>query len=201
MSNNSYFFRWESSRSVAVHTSVGEIVVARFYSWERDRTLVHQELRKSLELYGLKLDEENALSTVFEIGQKVLAFNFIEGWVVSTQAKGYNVIAVPHQRRKLPESAYFFVPFDSVQPLPTSFEVKLTYFKEAGKYYAHAEYVTYCKHLWQMWEEIRGMMTSRTLPGLQSGHSNYIVQVDVPEHPFNHPALLRPIENEKDDTV
>jgi len=70
------------------------------------------------------------------------------------------------------------------------YTVHLTYFKPTGKYYSTGEYATTADHLYEVWEDVRGMLDRRELPGLQRGHSLYIVHVDVPDHPHRHPHLV-----------
>lgn len=69
-------------------------------------------------------------------------------------------------------------------------KVHLTYFKQNGKYYSDGEYETQKGHLFEIFEEVHKMLIARTCPGLIAGHSDFIVLVDVPKHPFNHPHLV-----------
>lgn len=72
-------------------------------------------------------------------------------------------------------------------------KVNLTYFKHTGKYYSEGSYTTTNESLLGIWEEVRDMaFTTKTLPDLIEGHSEFIVSIDVPEHPHNHPKLLLP---------
>lgn len=71
-------------------------------------------------------------------------------------------------------------------------KVKLTYFRVFGKYYSEGEYDTNQLHLFEIFEEVAKLIENRKLPGLIEGHGSYIVLVDVPEHPNNHPALVLP---------
>jgi hypothetical protein len=83
--------------------------------------------------------------------------------------------------------------------------VKLTYFKPTGKYYTSGEYTTeippiqlgnsvqgavHGPPLWKVWDEVKGMLEAKRLPGLVDGHSDFWVLVDVPDHPHNHPHLV-----------
>lgn len=70
--------------------------------------------------------------------------------------------------------------------------VNLTYFKPSGKYYSSADYQTEPQELYRIWQEVAVKMEGRRLPGLVGGHSDYIVMVDVPNHPHRHPHLLLP---------
>lgn len=68
--------------------------------------------------------------------------------------------------------------------------VKLTYFKLSGKYYSEGHYVTHKEHLFEIWDEVRGMQRTKNLPGLMHGHSEFVVLVNVPEHRHRHPYLI-----------
>ena len=72
------------------------------------------------------------------------------------------------------------------------YTVKLDYFKETGKWYAQGEYTTKVSELHFIWDEVEEKIEERCLPGLIQGHSNFIVSVDVPMHPYNHPHLIIP---------
>lgn len=68
--------------------------------------------------------------------------------------------------------------------------VKLTYFKPSGKYYSEGSYTTNNVGLYDIWSEVRTMQIEKDLPGLTSGHSDFIISVDVPDHPCRHPHLI-----------
>ena len=68
--------------------------------------------------------------------------------------------------------------------------VKLTYFKQSGKYYSEGTYTTNRKDLGSIWYDVSLLMQDKELPGLTEGHSEFIVLVDVPEHPHRHPRLI-----------
>lgn len=69
-------------------------------------------------------------------------------------------------------------------------KVDLTYFKQSGKYYADGSYETEKVNILDIWKEVREMIANKKLPGLMEGHSEFIVSVDIPEHPVNHPHLF-----------
>jgi hypothetical protein len=69
-------------------------------------------------------------------------------------------------------------------------KVNLTYFKQTGKYYSKGSYETDKEHLFQIFEEVRLMVQAGTLPGLCRGCNEFIVGIDVPDHPHNHPHLV-----------
>ena len=53
--------------------------------------------------------------------------------------------------------------------------VRLTYFKQSGKYYSEGQYITKKKKLFEIWDEIVLLMQVGELPGLMKGHSDFIV--------------------------
>lgn len=69
-------------------------------------------------------------------------------------------------------------------------KVNLEYFKKTGRYYSECSYVTTKEHLYEIFEEVRNLKEAKMLPGLVKGHSEFIVHIDVPEHPNNHPKLI-----------
>lgn len=68
--------------------------------------------------------------------------------------------------------------------------VNLTYFKSSGKYYSNGRYTTHKQQLFEIWGEVRNMQVRKELPGLSPGHSDFIISVDVPDHPHRHPHLI-----------
>jgi hypothetical protein len=68
--------------------------------------------------------------------------------------------------------------------------VKLTYFKPSGNYYWDDEYQTNKEDMFEIASEVRTLRDIGHLPGLVQGHSKFIVLIDVPEHPHNHPILI-----------
>ena len=68
--------------------------------------------------------------------------------------------------------------------------VKLTYFKPSGKYYSEGSYTTNRGQLFDIWDEVKKMQEELDLPGLVPGHSEFIISVDVPNHPYRHPHLI-----------
>lgn len=88
----------------------------------------------------------------------------------------------------------------------TPMRVKLTYFKPTGKFYASGEFDSQCPsheltrypewiigpYLHAIWVEVAVLVEAKRLPGLEEGHSDFLVSVDVPDHPHNHPHLIWP---------
>lgn len=72
------------------------------------------------------------------------------------------------------------------------YTVKLTYFKPSGKYYSSGTYQSHQPHTFQIYEEVRRMVDQKELPGLLKGVSGYTVLVEIPEHPYDVPALVHP---------
>lgn len=69
-------------------------------------------------------------------------------------------------------------------------KVKLTYFKETGKYYSEGEYETLKEHMFEIFREVRGRKIQGCLPGLIQGTNEFIVLIEVPDHPHDHPHLI-----------
>jgi hypothetical protein len=71
-----------------------------------------------------------------------------------------------------------------------SYAVMLTYFKRTGKLYSEGNYRTRQEHMYQIFAEVRELWKARRLPGLCENHSDFVVLVNVPEHPHDHPQLI-----------
>lgn len=69
-------------------------------------------------------------------------------------------------------------------------KVKLIYFLFSGKYYSEGEYQTHKTDLWKIWIEVETMRFEGNLPGLVKGANEFIVLIDVPDHPYNHLHLI-----------
>ena len=69
-------------------------------------------------------------------------------------------------------------------------KVKLTYFKPSGKFYSDGGYETQEKGLWEIWNEVESMLVRGYLPDMVVGAREFILLVEVPEHPHNHPHLI-----------
>jgi len=76
--------------------------------------------------------------------------------------------------------------------------VELIYFNMRGKYYSGGSYQTTRLHLAEIWNEVFEMQIAKNLPGLVSGHSEYIVLIDVPDHPHRHPRILHSFDSGED---
>jgi hypothetical protein len=74
-------------------------------------------------------------------------------------------------------------------------KVNLIYYRLSGKFYAKGEYETEHEDLWMIWGEVELMLETGNLPGLVHGAKEFIVSVDVPEHPHRHPHLIIKPEN------
>lgn len=72
-------------------------------------------------------------------------------------------------------------------------EVKLTYFKETGKYYSEESYMEDYIPLFEIWDRIRNM---EKLPGL-TGKWDGPILVNVPDHIHSHPRIIW--QGEKND--
>jgi hypothetical protein len=69
-------------------------------------------------------------------------------------------------------------------------KVKLIYFKPSGKFYADGGYDTTLTNLWDIWGEVEEMLLRGLLPDMVEGAREFIMYVEVPEHPHNHPHLI-----------
>ena len=74
---------------------------------------------------------------------------------------------------------------------PTSWTIKLTYFKPSGKYYTHGEYRTTKAHMFEIADEVHCLIERGALPGLAAGHQEYYhVHIDAGDHPNAYPVLV-----------
>jgi hypothetical protein len=74
-------------------------------------------------------------------------------------------------------------------------KVELSYFRtdRPGKWYSDASYDEQDGlPLYEIWDRVAVMQEAGTLPGLIKGYGEYIVLVNVPGHPHEHPHLLIP---------
>jgi hypothetical protein len=69
------------------------------------------------------------------------------------------------------------------------YEVKLTYFKETGKYYSNGSYTSFKEQLFDIMDEVREKQAKGILPGMVEGYRAPFLTIDVPDHPNNHPRL------------
>lgn len=69
--------------------------------------------------------------------------------------------------------------------------VKLTYFKQSGKYYSSGEFSTPADvQLFDVWEQVKEMRDSGNLPSLVSGCREFNILIEVPGHRHEHPRFL-----------
>ena len=76
-----------------------------------------------------------------------------------------------------------------------SYVVKLRYFKASGKWYSSGNFnVPGHMELYQIWDKVRQMSYEGDLPGLGKSENpyTYLITVDVPNHPNEHPHLIVP---------
>lgn len=72
-----------------------------------------------------------------------------------------------------------------------SYQVKITYFKESGKYYSEGEYTSTKAEMFEIFEECIAMRFSgKPAPGLSSDGSGFYWLIEVPTHPHDHPHLI-----------
>ncbi len=67
-------------------------------------------------------------------------------------------------------------------------KVELIYFKSTGKYYTEGEYETEKPQLYEIWDEVQSLRKTKSLPGILG--DEWIILVNVPGHPHEHPKLL-----------
>ncbi len=77
-------------------------------------------------------------------------------------------------------------------PSPKELTVKLTYFKQSGKYYCDGEFmVEEGTGLLDVWSHVVGLRNEGRLPGLVEGAGKeFNILVNVPGHPHEHPRLI-----------
>lgn len=77
--------------------------------------------------------------------------------------------------------------------------VRFTYFKPNGKLYSVGKYNTFKDYMFDVFKEVANMRLEAKLPGLVEGHSNFIVLVECPDHPNNHPHLVGTYEGQSEE--
>lgn len=76
--------------------------------------------------------------------------------------------------------------------------VKLTYFKQRGKYYSNGDYLSKKLQMYEIFQEVAEMLKQGNRPGLVDGGTDHFhCLIEVPDHPHNHPFLH--IATVKDD--
>jgi hypothetical protein len=69
------------------------------------------------------------------------------------------------------------------------FIVKLTYYKDNGKYNSEGYYETDLEYFYQIITEVTKKQKNGELPGMVKGYRAPFITIDVPIHPNNHPSL------------
>ncbi len=72
-------------------------------------------------------------------------------------------------------------------------KVKLTYFKESGKYYSEGDYSSTKLQMYEIFAEVRKLRDGGKLPGLVEGAVDFHILIEVPDHPHAHPGFI-PLE-------
>lgn len=80
------------------------------------------------------------------------------------------------------------------------YRVNLSYFKDTGKWYSDGTYNSEKVELYAIFDEVRNLKRMKKLPGLMEGHSDFIILIDVPEHPNNGPRII-PSRKMVDDAI
>lgn len=74
--------------------------------------------------------------------------------------------------------------------------VKLTYFKQSGKFYTEGEFsIPESSGMLDAWARVEEMQAEGRLPGLVDNAREFIVLIRVPDHPADHPRLIFPPPN------
>ena len=68
------------------------------------------------------------------------------------------------------------------------YHVELTYFRKTGKYYSSGTYESNKQHIFQIWDEVEAMAKH---PDLTCRWTDGFILVNVPDHPDDHPRLVR----------
>lgn len=69
--------------------------------------------------------------------------------------------------------------------------VKLTYFKDTGKFYGDGEFtVDASKEMFHIFEIVRNLQRRGRLPGMVDGATFAFILVNAPGHRNDHPALI-----------
>jgi len=71
-----------------------------------------------------------------------------------------------------------------------TYTIKVTYFKQSGKFYAEGEYETSLSYMFEVFREFEEMLKKGIRPGLVNGHSNFIAVLDCEGHPKGYPAAF-----------
>lgn len=74
----------------------------------------------------------------------------------------------------------------------TQWTVTVKYFKTTGKYYGEGEFKSTGGTIWEILNELRGKLDNDIRPGLVDGKNEYIIIMEVPGHPHDHPTLILP---------
>ncbi len=69
-----------------------------------------------------------------------------------------------------------------------SYKIKLTYFKQTGKYYSEGSYLTEKEQMFEISDEIKKMKNENKLPEISG--SEWIIYVDADNHPNGYPLLI-----------
>ena len=76
--------------------------------------------------------------------------------------------------------------------------VKLTFFKDTGKYYSGATYesdLPASEPIYRFWEEVERMRVNRdSRTGLSSGGADFFCVIEIPDHSMSHPRMLLPVD-------
>lgn len=81
-----------------------------------------------------------------------------------------------------------------------TYKVRLSYFRQTGKFLTTAETMIVHDEIVEIWEEIDDMRRLGQLPGLRPGAGrDLFIIVDVPDHPQRVPHMVMPPFHDEDD--
>jgi hypothetical protein len=103
------------------------------------------------------------------------------------------LIAVNERREPVYGTCLVCRKISNVYPTLVELTVKLTYFKNTGKYYAIGDFTVPANPapaLHVIWRKVQRLADKGELPGLLKGANEFLILVDVPNHPHNHLHIM-----------
>ena len=111
----------------------------------------------------------------------------------SSKSKGVVINELPDRRFAVVADTgitHIVTHFEIIIEIPEEgWDVNLTYFKQSGKVYSDGNYKSFKVNMFEIFEEVQQFVEQGRLPGLAAKCSEFVVLIDVPEHPHSHPAL------------
>lgn len=73
------------------------------------------------------------------------------------------------------------------------YEIKVTWFKQSGKYYSDGSYFTERESMFDVFQDFEKMLEDGIRPGLVNSKKNeFFAVLDCSAHPYGFPAMFRP---------